>query len=86
MLDIFWNKILKEKGVTPQAEIEKMKKEIEFLLKEIEDRQNLIEVFSSNVSALNQMHINRHEKRILEASKKLEITEKLNNCKKEFDK
>ena len=87
MLDIFWNKILKEKGVTPPEEIEKMKKQIQNLLKEIEDRKQLIEVFSNNLSALNQMHINRHEKRILEASEKIEeITEKINNSKKQFDK
>ena len=87
MLDIFWNKTCKEKGVTPKAEIEKMKQQIQTLLEEIEDRKELIRTFSSHPSVLNQKHVARHEKGIVEAQKQIEeIQQRLDNSKKEFDK
>ncbi len=87
MLDIFWNKVCKDKGVTPKAELEKMEQRIQALLKEIEDRKELIRIFSQNSTTLNQRHISRHEKRIVEAEQQIqEITEKIKNSKKEFDK
>ena len=87
MLDIFWNKACKEKGVTPKAEIEKMKKQIQKLLAEIEDRKELIKTFSKHPSVLNQKHISRHTDGIVKAKHEIkEIQQKMDNCKKEFDK
>ena len=87
MLGTFWNKVCEDKGVTPKQEIEKMEQRIQALYKEIEDRKELITIFSQNSTTLNQRHITRHEKRIVEAEQKIEeITEKIKNSKKEFDK
>ena len=67
--------------------LEKMEQRIQALLKEIEDRKELIRIFSQNSTTLNQRHISRHEKRIVEAEQQIqEITEKIKNSKKEFDK
>ena len=87
MLDIFWNKTCKDKGVTPKAEVLKMEEQIQKLLMEIEDRKQLIITFSSNLTALNQKHVERHENGIAKAINEIgEIQNKLDNCKKEFDK
>ena len=87
MIDTFWNKVCKDKGVVTKTEIENMKQLIQVLLKEIEDRKELITIFSQNSTTLNQRHIVRHEKRIVEAEQQIEkIAEKIQNSKKEFDK
>jgi|TARA_R110002124_G_scaffold219123_1_gene385023 chromosome segregation ATPase len=87
MLDIFWNKTCKSKGVTPRAEVLKMERQIQKLLMEIKDREQLITNFSSNLTALNQKHVERHEAGIAKAMSEIEeIQNKLDNCKKEFDK
>ena len=87
MLDIFWNKACKDKGIMPRAEVLKLEKQIQKLLMEIEDRKQLIRTFSNHPSALNKKHVERHEAGIAKAKAEIkEIHTKLDNSKKEFDK
>ncbi|QDP62071.1 MAG: hypothetical protein GOVbin1807_70 [Prokaryotic dsDNA virus sp.] len=87
MLDIFWNKICKDAGVTTKKEILEMEGQIKKLEKEISNRKELIELFEKDPTTLNKKHIDRHIIGIKKAEMKIaEIQKEIKNCKKEFDK